>query len=248
MPPHTRSKARLAACFPFMKLPRELRDMVYNYSLSYDGIQEVMISKTYRKLLPSPLLPAANEKSLLQTPAILLLDKQTSSEAVECLRKKELIFTSPVPCGPSLRLDYIIPRRAFNNIRRIRLAMPETQKISIYCECSEHEYDEEEEEEEEEEKGEVDIDPTLCPPLWVNLLENLFRQFGGSASDSCMVEQLWLQVGAEVLVFQREMIFLLATEAVTIVDEAYKNDPDEPDCSEIIEAILEKARSFDEQK
>ncbi|KAE9992291.1 hypothetical protein EG327_009552 [Venturia inaequalis] len=212
----------------------ELRDMVYNYSLSYDGIQKVIISDTYLKLLSSAA--KGKGKSFLQTPVILLLDKETSSEAIQCLQKKELVFTSPLRCGRLLTLDHVIPRRAFNNIRRIRLAIPETQKLKLYCDCVEYGDDQDEEE---------DVDLTVFLPLWVNLLEEVFKQLAGSASDSCMVEQLWLQVGAEVLVVHEEMICLLATEAVAIVDEACKDDSHEPDWRGIIEAISKKARSMD---
>lgn len=197
----------------------ELRDMVYDYSLSYDGIQKVILSDTYDKVGTS----TAEDAGFLQTPVILLLDKETSSEAIECLRKKELIFTSPVRCGRALILDHVIPRRAFNNIRRIRFAMPEIQILKNYCDCVEQEDifeeeeddDEKEEKEQEEEKAKenrkTDIDLTTYLPLWVQLLEGLFKQFLGSASGSCMVGQIWLQVGAEVLVIRGETIFQLVS-------------------------------------
>lgn len=184
----------------------ELRDMIYDYALSYDGIQRTILSDAYGKSL-------SNATDYLQTPSILLVDKQTSSEAIDCLRKKELIFTCPVRCERYLILDHVISRTAFNNIRRIRLVMPEIQNLKHYCDCGEKV------DEEEEGPAEMEIDLTSFLPLWVYLLEVLFKQIAGATLNTCMMETFCLQNGAEVLVIRGKKIFQLVSIPQAILND-----------------------------
>ncbi|TID18001.1 glycoside hydrolase family 16 protein [Venturia nashicola] len=204
---------------------RELRDTIYDYSLSYDGIQKMIISDMYDKTT----LP--NAASFLQTPSILLVDKQTSSEAISRLQKKELTFTCPPVCMRSREVDlyHVIPWQSFNSIRRVGFVIPEVKKMKDCCGCNDD--------------LKADFDPANFLILWVCLLDVLLRHFARSeAGQTSQIESLCLQVGSQRHVIHGEMIFVFATRAIVIIKSAW--DSHEDVWYEVMGSILKEAASM----
>jgi len=81
--------------FPFMKLARELRDMIYDCSLTYNGVQQQVKTMKDKTARGNTLPCIEDEQSNFKTPAFLLVDKEVSSEALSRLRKKQLVIWCP---------------------------------------------------------------------------------------------------------------------------------------------------------
>lgn len=92
--------------FPFLRLPRELRDMIINYTIDYDGIDPMLVQTN--ETFPFTYIRTRKFDKKLQewmtdldgvhfrsVPTIFLLNQQIYEEAQEILRKKTLRISHP---------------------------------------------------------------------------------------------------------------------------------------------------------
>jgi hypothetical protein len=102
-----------AAGTTFLSLPRELRDIIYDFAVNYDGFQNAIRLLNRRFEDPkTALLSHRYIPKLLQTPGILLANHQIYEEAGEILRKQTLWFKEPLLAmdfdGMGLHLNNVI--------------------------------------------------------------------------------------------------------------------------------------------
>ncbi|RDW69593.1 hypothetical protein BP6252_08613 [Coleophoma cylindrospora] len=100
-------------------LPPELRNLVYDYALDWPQLSTLLMHvrrDEHPKISPAqkgplPALPATCSSSLtiLETPTILLLNRQITQEALRVLRQKPLILDSSLPSAGMCITEYIGP-------------------------------------------------------------------------------------------------------------------------------------------
>jgi len=115
-----RSKART---LPFLELPAEIRNMVYEYAADWnDG------PKHLHRIIHS--IEEGNcEKSLqkvrMSTPTILLLNRQITAEVFDVLERKPLALSSVEPCNISMQsMNRVISATTLQKIPCIVLRTP----------------------------------------------------------------------------------------------------------------------------
>ncbi|KAH8601995.1 hypothetical protein B0O99DRAFT_605399 [Bisporella sp. PMI_857] len=97
------------AVFPFLKLPRELRNSIYAYALEWPdysrkfGDVRSWSSYEVRCRNVTPVFEA------MVTPTVLLLNHQITSEALPILYAKSFILTSPPPSQENYPQNFINP-------------------------------------------------------------------------------------------------------------------------------------------
>lgn len=146
--------------------------MVYKYTLSYDGIQKTMNQSLFE------CHSFIDIKTNLQTPSMLLVNHQISSEALQCLHQKQLVVNCPPSCGRAGYLLDIVPPESFNRIRRIKFELPEMTLIYDSCDCSD---------------GKDDPAEVHSGSNWLCLLSTALTAMSGAT----MIEELCLQAGFE---------------------------------------------------
>jgi hypothetical protein len=110
----------------FLSLPRELRDLIYEYSLHYDGLQRAI--DTFNIHFPTPraaLSAHATIPKWLQTPSVLLLNRQIHGEARKVLSSRILQIDRPILAmdfeGHGISLSNAISRETLEAVRHVRL-------------------------------------------------------------------------------------------------------------------------------
>ncbi|RDW80711.1 hypothetical protein BP5796_05409 [Coleophoma crateriformis] len=98
-------------------LPPELRNLVYDYALDWPQLSTLVVhmrQDEHSKIssaqqCPLPTLPASCSSSLaiLETPTILLLNRQITQEALRVLRQKPLVLDSALPSAEMCITEYI---------------------------------------------------------------------------------------------------------------------------------------------
>ncbi|KAF2808098.1 uncharacterized protein BDZ99DRAFT_522691 [Mytilinidion resinicola] len=113
--PHNRNrkKKRLSR---FLALPREIRDEIYYYALDWPNLnnvfkaleeQEKKTEEEHDKLHKSqPRCRIPRPHPQLQTPGLLLVNRQLYTEAIDVLRQKPLIIPGPPPRCYATGFDY----------------------------------------------------------------------------------------------------------------------------------------------
>ncbi|KAF2428309.1 hypothetical protein EJ08DRAFT_699168 [Tothia fuscella] len=111
----------------FLSLPRELRDMIYNLSINYDGLQHAI--DTINRHYPSPH-SARYHSSLprqLRTPGLLLVNKQIHAEALKAISQKTLTISRPIFAadfqGLGLFPTAVIPAATLKRLRNVRFEL-----------------------------------------------------------------------------------------------------------------------------
>ncbi|KAF1912244.1 hypothetical protein BDU57DRAFT_357827 [Ampelomyces quisqualis] len=89
-------RASSRAIFPFLKLPRELRDIIYNYTLAIEDDRSIRALRIERRNLKY-FQPSAAAILLVLHHEYFLLNRQVAREALEALFKNHTVFLS---CGP----------------------------------------------------------------------------------------------------------------------------------------------------
>ncbi|KAF2431269.1 hypothetical protein EJ08DRAFT_194522 [Tothia fuscella] len=94
---HTSKKANTV--FPFLSLPREIRDQIYDQGLDFDGVDRAIEkcndrfkNRRHRQNYQTTDL---NKVFNVKTPTLLLLNHQIYEEAQQILQKKKLVLSSP---------------------------------------------------------------------------------------------------------------------------------------------------------
>ncbi|KAE9984543.1 hypothetical protein EG328_008571 [Venturia inaequalis] len=107
--------------FPFLRLPRELRDMIIEYTIGYDGIDP--IRKFDNKL--QEWMTDLDEVFFRSTPTILLINQQIHEEAQEILRKKTLRISHPpqYPIKSIYDSSHVISDEALSRVSRIQFEL-----------------------------------------------------------------------------------------------------------------------------
>jgi hypothetical protein len=123
-----------------LSLPRELRDIIYDLVLDYDGVQRG-INKLNRQFpdAKTALRYHSSVPELLITPGILLTCRQVYEEALEVLSKLTLIITSPLSSmdfeGLGLQLNNVMSSGSLERIHHVRFEMciwnPEVCNIAV---------------------------------------------------------------------------------------------------------------------
>jgi hypothetical protein len=125
----------------FLQLPREIRDMIYEYAIDYPDMSTIFakareINKTAYDTrprgdttagLPYVVLPKPQYLPLA-TPGLLLLNRQISAEAVDVLRKKTWYLKEPIPdkdyvAGHAPDIIEFIGEETLQNIRHASLTL-----------------------------------------------------------------------------------------------------------------------------
>jgi len=136
--------ASQGAPFALLSLPREIRDLIFSYCVFYPDLP-VLLSKHLENARQSfrthfgdeiseqgleELLPWSSftqpEPLPMQTPAIFLVNRQISAEALEILHSKTLILNLPIPVNNSRNVRAVfltdfIGERTLQSIRRCEL-------------------------------------------------------------------------------------------------------------------------------
>lgn len=122
--------------FPFLRLPRELRDMIIEYTIGYDGIDPMLVE--INSTFPSNCIGSRKFDNKLQewmtdldevlfrsTPTILLINQQIHEEAQEILRKKTLRISHPpqYPIKSIYDSSHVISDEALSRISRIQFEL-----------------------------------------------------------------------------------------------------------------------------
>lgn len=109
----------------FLSLPRELRDIIYEYSLNYDGFQRAI--DNFNSLFPSPRSALTSHTVIpqrLQTPNVLLLNRQVYAEASKVLFTRTLQIDRPIVAmdfeGHGITLRNAISHATLARIRHVR--------------------------------------------------------------------------------------------------------------------------------
>jgi hypothetical protein len=122
--------------FPFLNLPRELRDIIISYTINYDGIDPKIsqINDTF----PSRTLRKAGFPEIYQgwmsnlearcpctTPTIILLNHQIHEEAQEMLQKKTMRIANPpqYPFPGQFVLSRFISDGALEKVRKVKFEL-----------------------------------------------------------------------------------------------------------------------------
>lgn len=99
---------------PFLKLPGEIRNLIYDYLLEPPDLKRLFAIHLRKWQKMEDLWTQSHRPSVcffsprvdaLVTPAILLLNRQISLEAVSFLRAKPLVISSPPPRSAQLGRD-----------------------------------------------------------------------------------------------------------------------------------------------
>jgi hypothetical protein len=114
------------AVFPFLRLPRKLRDLIYGHLFSFDGVQRCIdkyneVFQEYRAVLRNPHLI----EEFKRTPSILLVSRQLYAEASPWLGNSDLCITTPLLSSDfsGLGLSFgsaLIPDPVLIRMKRIR--------------------------------------------------------------------------------------------------------------------------------
>ncbi|KAK8189088.1 hypothetical protein HDK77DRAFT_427601 [Phyllosticta capitalensis] len=112
----TRSKAALMrAQFPFLRLPAELRNIVYEFTLDFDGVQDVVNKHYEAHITDDGYIPWSD----LYTPAILLVNKQIYREARFVLHRQ--VLTIPHSTTPNADITDVISRPLLQKLRKVNI-------------------------------------------------------------------------------------------------------------------------------
>jgi hypothetical protein len=133
---HRSRKPCATKIFPFLNLPRELRDIIISYTIDYDGINPtlVQINDSFpAKSLRSSKFPELYQgwmenleaRSFCTTPTILLLNHQIHDEALEMLQKKALRITNPPQYSMPGQFDLsrVISDGALEKVRKVKFVL-----------------------------------------------------------------------------------------------------------------------------
>lgn len=122
--------------FPFLRLPQELRDMIIDYTIDYDGIDPALVK--INSTFPSTYIrsPKFNKKvqkwmteldevQFRSTPTILCLNRQIYEEAQDMLRKRTLRISHPpqYPIKGIYDLSHVISDEALSKISKIQFEL-----------------------------------------------------------------------------------------------------------------------------
>ncbi|TID25154.1 Protein phosphatase Slingshot-like protein [Venturia nashicola] len=122
--------------FPFLRLPRELRDIIIDYTIDYEGIDSMLVK--INSSFPFTYVGGRKFNEKLQewmteldgvcfrsTPTVLLLNKQIYEEAQEILGKKPLRISHP-PQYPIKRIydsSHVISGEALSKVTKIQFEL-----------------------------------------------------------------------------------------------------------------------------
>ena len=121
------------AVFRFLDLPRELRDLIYEQTISYRSIQTAILAVNKAALSSASTPPSEFHrlKSLRRTPPLLLTNRQIHHEALATLQRQELLLTTPLtgadiffgwggPTGTGISLADLLPNQQLARISSLR--------------------------------------------------------------------------------------------------------------------------------
>lgn len=122
--------------FPFLRLPRELRDMIIDYAIDYDGIDPMLVkinatfpstdirSRKFDKKLQE-WMTELDRVHFRSTPTVLLINQQIHEEAQEILRKKSLRISHPpqYPIKSIYDSSHVICDEAMSKICKIQFKL-----------------------------------------------------------------------------------------------------------------------------
>ncbi|KIW01861.1 uncharacterized protein PV09_06710 [Verruconis gallopava] len=123
--------------FPFLDLPVEIREMVYGYLISFDGIQRCIdayndVFADYKAVLRNPHLIEQYKK----TPSILLVNRQIHAEALPFVGRAELYLHAPLYSfefgGLGLSIQgALLPDGVLERIKRVRFRFRIVESIAV---------------------------------------------------------------------------------------------------------------------
>lgn len=153
----------------------EVRDEIYNLSLSYDGIRAFIKTRGegFRDLFDEE----TDSTDFFRTPGVILVNKQISQEGIERLRRKPLIINSPPHLcsdGDLSVLPVLLPSTTLMNIIHVQLVMPELQHLEFRCVCD-------------------GVEATICSKAWFFLVLELSH----ALEVSQVLEDLRITCGSE---------------------------------------------------
>lgn len=135
----SRSNATLkSTIFPFLALPRELRDMIYDYAVDISEISDNIKKEEEAHFLKLKYLDQSNAVQYADhmsdlrfrfgqgsTPTIFLINKQILDEAYQFLHKRSLQFEAPAVCLEGVfPLRDMMPDGLIRNVRDLTFLIP----------------------------------------------------------------------------------------------------------------------------
>lgn len=123
--------------FPFLRLPRELRDLIMEFTIDYNGV-DLMLEQINKSFLYEDIrssrsflrkyqgwMSSLDARSICTTPKILLLNRQIHEEAQKILRKKVLRIAHPpqYPVPNQFDLARVISNGALYKIPKLRFEL-----------------------------------------------------------------------------------------------------------------------------
>jgi hypothetical protein len=137
-----KSSSKNRCIFPFLALPRELRDMIYEYTIDlsgiiknvkdegqgyHDGMQFINSKKEQHKMVQL-MMRLQDRHGQMDTPTVLLVNRQIYEEALDVLHKRSIIFDAPAINSPTLfPLMQMISPELMRSVRSIEFRMPMKQ-------------------------------------------------------------------------------------------------------------------------
>lgn len=119
--------SKTANRFPFLSLPSELRNAIYEYAVEWPDFPKVF--KKFRPSSHRTIQDGLKKKggNVFVTPALLLVSRQISSEALSVLYMKPLVLEVPPPYNnaqarPMDIKDYI-SEATLHNVRFVNMQM-----------------------------------------------------------------------------------------------------------------------------
>jgi len=206
--------------------------MIYDFSLSYDGVQKRIDSKelAWLKLTKSDGQKTPN----LKTPGLLLVSQQVSSEAFACLRKKQLVISCPPrlclyrndALSPWMVLTRAISSRTLRNNLRLKLDMPSPETLVDACPCN------------------GKIAASISFRLWFDLIIGLSERLVGD-DNKPRVEELSFRHGQVEHSIKRQYIVDFSDDVQMIVENLFMRHEYE-NVVDAFKDILQAAKLFHE--